>query len=277
MSGRTNNPGQSVTARVLSILAVFEGTLVPQSLAEISAKTGLAQSTAHRLLKELEEWGALQRDARGRYQIGLRLWELGQNAGRQLREIARPYLQDLFSLTQETVHIAIRDGADVLYIDRIYGTRRVPQASRVGGRLPMHATAVGKVVLAYEEEWVREAVLQGLLERRTAFTHVDPLQLRRELEQVRERGYATTGEEVRLGSCSIAVPVFQGTGEIGAGLGIVVATANARQMERHLPAMRGIAKRIETATAKIPLSTLQSAVRTKSLKKTPPMAAGAGN
>ncbi|WP_377010144.1 IclR family transcriptional regulator [Arthrobacter sp. GCM10027362] len=266
MSGRTNNPGQSVTARVLSILAVFEGTLVPQSLADISAKTGLAQSTAHRLLKELEEWGALQRDARGRYQIGLRLWELGQNAGRQLREIARPYLQDLFSLTQETVHIAIRDGADVLYIDRIYGTRRVPQASRVGGRLPMHATAVGKVILAYEEDWVRDSVLQGLLERRTAFTHVDPALLRRELEQVRQQGYAVTGEEVRLGSCSIAVPVFQGTGEIGAGLGLVVATANAHRMERYLPAMRGIARRIETATARIPLSTLQSAVRTKSLK-----------
>ena len=159
MAGRTSQPGQSVTGRVLSILAVFEDSLAPRSLTDLATETGLALSTTHRLLAELEEWGALQRDVNGRYQIGLRLWELGQHAGRQVREIARPLLQDLYSLTQETVHIAIRENTEVLYIDRVYGTRRVPQASRVGGRLPLHATAVGKVLLAYEETWLREAVL----------------------------------------------------------------------------------------------------------------------
>ena len=131
MAGRTSAPGQSVTGRVLSILAVFELSPSARSLSEIAAESGLPQSTAHRLLGELEEWGAVQRDARGRYQIGLRLWELGQHAGRQLRDVVRPFLQDLFGLTQETAHFAIRDGADVLYIDRVYGTRRVPHGNSV--------------------------------------------------------------------------------------------------------------------------------------------------
>src|SRR5690606_20571721 len=217
MAGGVSQPGQTVTGRVLSILAVFERGLAPRSLTEIAAETGLALSTAHRLVKELEEWDALQRDANGRYQIGIRLWELGQHGGRQVRDIARPLLQDLYSLTQETVHIAIRENTDVLYIDRVYGTRRVPQASRVGGRLPLHATAVGKVILAFEEEWVRESVLAQPLVRRTAGTHVDPARLRVELATARERGYAVTRDEVRVGTASIAVPVFQrGDGAVGA-------------------------------------------------------------
>jgi DNA-binding IclR family transcriptional regulator len=109
---------------------------------------------------ELVQWGALDRDAGGRYHVGLRLWEVAQNAGRQLRDTARPFLQDLFSLTQETAHLAVREGHEALYIDRVYSSRRAPRASRVGGRLPLHATAVGKVLLAYEEPWVREAYLR---------------------------------------------------------------------------------------------------------------------
>ena len=77
MAGRTSSPGQSVTSRVLSILAVFEQSASPRSLSEICAESGLPQSTVRRLLGELEEWGAVQRDTRGRNQIGLRLWELG--------------------------------------------------------------------------------------------------------------------------------------------------------------------------------------------------------
>lgn len=262
MAGGITQPGQTVTGRVLSILAVFEKSLAPRSLTEISQETGLALSTTHRLLKELEEWDALQRDAQGRYQIGIRLWELGQHAGRQVREIARPLLQDLYSLTQETVHIAIREGTDVLYIDRVYGSRRVPQASRVGGRLPLHATAVGKAILAHEEEWLRDAVLAQPLESRTPSTHVDPVALRAELAVVRARGYALTVDEVRVGTASIAVPVFQrGDGAIGAGLGLVSGSDQLSQIERHLPALRGIARRIEASVGTFPLRSLLPAAR----------------
>ncbi|GAA1539854.1 DNA-binding IclR family transcriptional regulator [Microbacterium ginsengiterrae] len=261
MAGGTSQPGQTVTGRVLTILELFERSLAPRSLTEISSETGLALSTTHRLVGELEAWGALQRDDNGRYQIGLRLWELGQHAGRHVREIARPLLQDLFTLTQETVHLAVRDRAEALYIDRVYGTRRVPQASRVGGRLPLHATAVGKVLLAFEEPWVREAILSQPLERRTPQTHVDPDALRAELALVRTRSFATSLEETRVGATSIAVPVFQG-GLVAAALGLVTTSDGTSTIERHLPALRGIARRIESSVGGFPLQSLRQDVST---------------
>ena len=261
MAGGVSREGQTVTSRVLSILAVFEGSLAPRTLTEIAQETGLALSTTHRLLGELEDWGALQRDENGRYQIGLRLWELGQHAGRQIRDIARPLLQDLYSLTQESAHLAIREHGDALYIDRVYGSRRVPQASRVGGRLPLHATAVGKVLLAYEDPWLREAVLAQPLESRTPKTHVDPDVLRAELDAIRARGYAVAAEEARLGSASIAVPIFQRDGSIGAALGLVSIAQDASGLERHLPVLRGIARRIENSVGPFPLHSMVPARR----------------
>lgn len=253
---------ESVTQRVLSILAVFEQSLAPRSLTELAEESGLPLSTTHRLVRELEAWDALQRDAQGRYQIGIRLWELGQHAGRQVREIARPLLQDLYSLTQQTAQLAIREHTDVLYIDRVYGTQRVPRRARIGGRLPMHATAVGKVLLAYEAPWVREAVLSQPLERRTPRTLVDPEALRAELDLVRQRGFATTTDEVTIGSSSIAVPVFQrGDGEIGASLGLVSATEEAGSLERHLPVLRGVSRRIEATVGQFPLRSMRPARR----------------
>jgi DNA-binding IclR family transcriptional regulator len=158
----------------------------------------------------------------------------------------------MFSLTGETSQLAVRDGNMALYIDRVYGSKRVPRASRVGGRLPLHATAVGKVILAYSEDWVTDAYLNRPLTTVTGHTHVNPARLRAELAQVREQGYATTQEEVIIGSCSIAVPVFH-TGRLGCSIGLVVPSANAGTMTRHLPVLKGISQRIEAATAHIPL------------------------
>lgn len=240
--------GRTVTSKVLAMLSAFEGGHRALTLSEIAEHAEIPLPTAHRLAGELVGWGALERDARGRYVVGLRLWEVAQSAGRQLRDAARPFLQDLFSLTQETSHLAIREGHEALYIDRVYSSKRVPRASRVGGRLPLHATAVGKVLLAYEEDWFREAYLNRPLELATIRTHVNPRRLEHELAEVREQGYATTLEEVRAGSCSIAVPVRT---EIGnAALGLVMLSTRAAQMTRHLPALQGVARRIEAAAAR---------------------------
>lgn len=244
--------GESVTSRVLRILAAFESGPSALSLTQIAESAGLPLATAYRLVRELTQWGALQKDPAGRYQVGLRLWEVAQQGGRQLRDAARPHLQDLFSLTQETANLAVREGREALYVDRVYGSKRVPRASRVGGRLPLHATAVGKVLLAYEEEWVREAYLTGPLEAPTVRTHIHPRRLADELERIREQGYATTFEEVRPGACSIAVPVLTSPDVVVAALGLSVLSAHAAQMTRHLPAMHGVAKRIAVAVASRP-------------------------
>jgi DNA-binding IclR family transcriptional regulator len=248
--------GRTVTSKVLAILAAFETGPSSRSLTEIAEAAAVPLPTAHRLVGELVHWGALDRDAGGRYHLGLRLWEVAQNAGRQLRETARPFLQDLFSLTQETAHLAVREGHEALYIDRVYSTRRVPRASRVGGRLPLHATAVGKVLLAYEEPWVRAAYLSRTLEAPTRRTHIDPVRLAAELVEIRESGFATTLEEVRAGSCSIAVPVRHRDHPAVAAVGLVMLSPQATQLARHLPALQGVARRIEAAVARYPLEYL---------------------
>ncbi|MGO4857295.1 IclR family transcriptional regulator [Arthrobacter sp. 2MCAF14] len=255
MSGGNREAGRSVTDKVLSVLTAFESQHRPLALTEIAAIAGIPVSTAHRLVGELTEWQLISRTANGRYQLGLRVWELAQNVGRQLRDTAKPFVQELFSLTQETSHIAIRDGNEVLYIERIYDTRRVPQSTRVGGRLPMHNTAVGKVLLAYEEPWVRSAYLDLDLVRATERTITDARALAAELDRTRGRGFATTYGEQSVDTCSIAVPVFH-TGRIGAALGIVVPIARSDSLVRHLPVLKAISARIESATARIPLESL---------------------
>lgn len=245
--------GRTVTSKVLAILGAFESGLASLSLSQIAESADVPLPTAHRLVGELVQWGALDRDGNGRYTVGLRLWEVAQNAARQLRETSRPYLQDLFSLTQETAHLAVREGHEALYVDRVYSSKRVPRASRVGGRLPLHATAVGKVLLAYEEDWLREAYVARGLEARTKHTHVNPVRLLEELRTIRTQGYATTCEEVRAGSCSIAVPIFGLPGHALAAIGLVMRSTDASRMPRYLPVLRGIAKRIEPVVGRMPV------------------------
>src|SRR5690625_3869746 len=167
MAGGSRQPGRSVTSKVLAILSTFEQSRGSLSLTQIAEEANLPLSTAHRLVGELIEAVMLANGPHGKIQLGLKLWSIAQNTGRQLRDTARPFVQDMYSLTAQTSHLAIRDGASSLYIDRVYGPRRVPRASRVGGRLPLHATAVGKVILAFSEPWVAEAYLRRDLE---AFT-----------------------------------------------------------------------------------------------------------
>lgn len=261
MAGGARTPGQSVTSKVLAILAAFEAGPAALSLTDVAQRSGVPLSTTHRIVGELEAWGAVHRDPGGGYRIGMRLWELGQNAGRQMRERARPILQDLFGLTQETTHLAIRSGPDVLYVDRIYSSKRVPRAARVGGRLPLHVSAVGKVLLAHEDEWFRETYLLRDLEALTPRSRVDPAVLRAELRQIVEQGYALAEQEARVESSSIAVPVFRRGGPVGGGVGLVVAAGQGPALTRFLPALRAAAADIERVTAPFALSTILSTFR----------------
>lgn len=265
MAGGTAQHGRSVADKIIAILGVFENTRRSPTLSEVATQARLPLSTAHRLVGELVEGGLLSRGPHGDLQLGLKLWAIAQNTGRQLREIAKPLILDLHTLTKELSQLAVRDGDSALYIERVHGSSRVPRSSRVGGRLPLHTTAVGKVILAFDEPWVRQAYLARSLERRTAHTHVDPVRLSAELDEVKERGYATTHEEVRLGSASIAVPVWH-TGKLGCSIGVVVTTEQNGSLPRHLPALRSISQRLEKATAHVPLATLLGEVKAPHLK-----------
>ncbi|WP_232237326.1 MULTISPECIES: IclR family transcriptional regulator [Actinoalloteichus] len=137
-----------------------------------------------------------------------------------LREVASPFLHDLYAATLDTVHLAVRDGTQVLYVDRLAGRRSVPVVSTIGSRLPLHSTGVGKVLLAHAPDEVQSAVL-GSLTPVTVHTITQPGRLRTQLKDIVTNGYATTVEEMALGACSVAVPLHQGTHVIAA-LGIVV-------------------------------------------------------
>ncbi|MFI8568553.1 IclR family transcriptional regulator [Rhodococcus sp. NPDC078407] len=223
MAGNARDPGVSVAVRLLALLGVFDETTPALTLTELAGGAGLPIATAHRMVRELVEWGALVRAEDGRYVVGRRLWKLGMLAPDQsdLRDIASPFLHDIYGATLATVHLAIRDGDEVLYLDRLAGHASVPAVSRVGARLPLHATGVGKVLLAYAPRDVQERVMHSL-NRITAYTVTQPGQLENELRRVRREGFAQTVEEMTLGACSVAVPVRAGEDRVVAALGIVV-------------------------------------------------------
>jgi DNA-binding IclR family transcriptional regulator len=149
--GSTEWRGRSVISKVVTLLDAFTPSTPELSLGELARTTGLPVSTTYRLVSELVAWGGLERAEGGTgYRIGVRLWEIGALAPRSatLREVALPFLQDLYQATLENVHLAVLDGREALYVDTIAGRGAVPVRSRRGGRLPLHATGVGKVLLA---------------------------------------------------------------------------------------------------------------------------------
>ena len=224
MAGNVAAPGASVSSRLLAVLGAFDEGARQLSLSEISRRSELPLSTTHRLLAELVEWGALRRADDGRYVLGRKMWEIGLLAPIQVevREIASPFLSDVFAATQATVHLAVREGARALYVERLSGHRSVPVVSSVGSRLPLHATGVGKVLLAHAPPAVQAEVLANLT-RVTPYTIDQPGKLRRQLGRVLKDDYATTVEEMSLGACSVAVPIRRGA-DVVASLGIVVAS-----------------------------------------------------
>ena len=222
MAGNVSRPGTTVTGRALALLGAFDEEHRRLTLTELAGRAELPVPTAHRLVGELSEWGALARTSTGEYVVGRRLWDVGLLAPAQsgLRQIASPYLHDLYGATLATVHLAVREGVEVLYLDRLAGNASVPVVSDIGSRLPMHATGVGKVLLAHAPPAVQAEVLRHLT-RITAYTIVQPGTLRRQLGRVLRDDYATTVEEMSLGACSVGVPVRVG-GAVVASVGIVV-------------------------------------------------------
>jgi DNA-binding IclR family transcriptional regulator len=254
MAGRTGAPGRSVTSRALAVLSAFSSATPRLSLSEIATRADLPLTTAHRLLGELTAWGALTRRPDGRYEIGRRLWDLGLLAPVQLelRQVAAPFLLDVHTATRETVHLAVREELHALYVERISGRESTPVVSQVGSRLPLHATGVGKVLLAWAPDEVLERALRAAA-RQTRHTVTEPGRLRREIAEVRRRGYSRTAEEMTLGASSVAVPVTSvrgGSPVVVAALGIVVPS-HRRDILRLVPvlevAARGIGREVERA------------------------------
>ncbi len=237
--------GESVTGRVLRVLDAFSAERPELSLTELSRRAALPLTTAHRLVAELVCWGALERAEDGRYRIGLRLWEVGALAprGLGLRESAMPFLEDLYEVTRQNVQLAVLDGTEVVYLERISGRGAVNVITRVGGRLPLHATGVGLVLLAHSDPELQEQVLASPLKRYTAKTMSSPDELRRVLAEVRRTGVAVSDGQIELIALSVAAPVRGPRGDVVAALSVVVpaGTSDARA---HVPVVRAAARGI---------------------------------
>ena len=243
----------TVAARVLDLLAAFSASHPRLTLSELADRAGLPLSTAHRLVGELTAWGALERGDDNRYRVGLRLWEVGALAprGLGLRETAMPFLEDLYEVTRENVQLAVLDGTEVVFVERLSGRAAVHVLTRVGGRLPLHATGVGLVLLAHADPELRERVLSRPLRRYTAKTMCDPARLREALATVRTTGVAISDRQIELVSLSVAAPVRGPGGDVVAALSVVVPAAGTNP-HTYVPAVRAAARGISRALADAP-------------------------
>jgi DNA-binding IclR family transcriptional regulator len=218
--------GRSVASKVVSLLDAFIVGDFELSLNELARRTGLPLSTAYRLAGELVEWGGLERAEGGGYRLGLRLLEVGSRAPRSatLNELVVPFMQDLFVATRENVHLAVLDGREALYVERVTGLQSISVKSRRWGRMPLHATGVGKVLLAYAPAAFVDVLIAEGLARYTPYTIVAPGHLRRSLAEIRRTGVGVAHEEMTLGRVSVAAPLFDVVGRVVAAMSIVVPT-----------------------------------------------------
>ncbi|MFJ3800795.1 IclR family transcriptional regulator [Streptomyces sp. NPDC090088] len=239
---------RSAPDRLLAVLAAFDHGHPALSLTDISRRAGLTLTTAHRLVGALTAWGALERDADGFYHVGLRLWELAALAprGLALRQIALPYLEDLYESTHENVQLAVRDGAEVVYIEWLSGRSAVGVHIRVGARWPLHATGVGLALLAHEAPGFQEEYCAGPLAAFTPYTLTDPARLRRSLAEVRRTGVAVSSRQVTDDALSVAAPVRGAAGRVAAAVSVVVPQADA-EVPALVPAVRLAARGISRA------------------------------
>ncbi|MCW2869800.1 IclR family transcriptional regulator [Actinacidiphila oryziradicis] len=242
-------PGERTAAnRLLAVLDAFDLRSPSLSLTDISRRADLPLATAHRLVGTLTGWGALERDESGSYHIGLRLWELAALAprGLGLRQAAMPFLEDLYEATHENVHLAVRDGLEVVYTERISGRSAVGVRSQVGARWPLHATGVGLALLAHCDAGFQERVCGGTLTSFTPHTVTAPARLRRMLAEVRRTGCAVSDRQITDDALSVAAPVQGPRGDVVAAVSVVVHVKDAHTPAL-IPAVRLAARGISRA------------------------------
>ena len=229
---------RSVTARAFAVLDSFDAKHRRQSLTSISRRTDLPLTTVHRLVHELEKNSALVRGSDGGYEIGSKIWRLGILASvhSELREVALPYMEDVYELGNVAVQIAVLDGLRCLVVERIAGSRTMSVVSKPGARLPLHATGVGKVLLAFGSQELQSAVLNSL-DRYTDKTITDADKLNSQLETIRSQGFAHTHEELAAGATSVAFPLRGKGGKVIAALGMV-SPSDSTEISRLVPSMQ---------------------------------------
>jgi DNA-binding IclR family transcriptional regulator len=222
LAGNSGEHGQSVASRLLRIIDAFDADAPELGLAEIGRRTGLPPATLHRLLGELVRHGAIERTGSGRYAVGLRLWEIGQLAPRAARvdEVCMPFLADLYEATHGTLHLAVRQDREALYVVAIPDHHPVRPLVRAGTRVPLTSPGVGEVLLAHAVPELVEQVL-GTGSSRPAN------RLRRRLAEIRRSGVAVARD---ARSVVVAAPLYGAPNRVVAALSVAVRPSHANRV-----------------------------------------------
>ena len=227
MAGNSRYPRRSVISKISAILLAIadEGGL---TLTEIGARSALPLSTVHRLANELVDWQVLERDTEGVFRTsppfrnpGCRCLRVVEPTAEGMRAWAAPAMEDLFRVTGLPVRAGLLEGAEVAYIEKAEVSRPISRAV-AAARLPAHATALGKVILAFSPTPTVDSILRGPLRRYTATTQTDPHQIRLAFRLIRASRFAVCDRELDDTWCSIAAPVLGPRGRLPCALEVRV-------------------------------------------------------
>jgi len=243
------SPTVQVIERIFSVIDVLASKEESVSLKEISEKTGLHPSTTHRILNDLTIGRYVDRPEAGSYRLGMRLLELGNLVKGRLnvRDAALTPMRELHKLTQQPVNLSMRQGDEIVYVERAYSERSGMQVVRaIGGRAPLHLTSVGKLFLAVDDlQRVRAYATRTGLSGHTRNSITQLAVLERELSKARQYGFARDNEELELGVRCMAAGIYDDQSHLVAGLSI--SAPADRLDENWLPKLQTTANEISNA------------------------------
>ena len=242
----TSRTAIQVLDRMMSLLDALADSDEAQSLKRLSELTDLHPSTAHRILNDMVACRLVERADSGTYRLGLKLLELGNlvKARLSVRDAAQLPMRALHKLTGQTVNLSVRQGDEIVYIDRAYSERSGMQVVRaIGGRAPLHLTSVGKLFLADDDAVkLKSYVSKTGLNGHTQNSISDLTQLEKELDLVKSLGHARDDEELELGVSCMAAAILDDTGKLVAGLSLSAPTE--RMQDEWLKSLKDTAMQI---------------------------------
>ncbi|MEP7089861.1 MAG: IclR family transcriptional regulator [Nocardioidaceae bacterium] len=235
--------------RILESFGSAGGTL---TVSEVARRSGLHVATASRLVEELVSHGLLERDEQRQVRVGVRLWELGWRASPTLglREAAMPFMEDLHAVVGHHAQLGVLEGEEVLFVERLAAPGAVPNHTRVAGRLPLHASSSGLVLLAHAGTDLQDRIFEGPFQVFTEHTLDSASGLRAVLAGVRREGFALCAGHINAEATGIAVPLLDARGSVVAALSVIVpndATARAK-----IPALQAAARGIARSLRRPP-------------------------
>jgi DNA-binding IclR family transcriptional regulator len=244
--------GDSGADRFVRVLATFTPNRTSQTASEIGRRARLPSSTAHRIVGDLVRAGLLERDDRHQVRIGLRLWELTTRSSRalRLRQLALPFMERVQAQVREHTQLVVLEQEEALCVERLSAPGAGENITRIAGRLPLHASSSGLILLAFGDRELQVKVLSRPLLKLTADTVTDPARLRRLLSDIRREGHVIAPGYVSAVSTGVATPIHDRTGEVVASLSTILPREAGTDIA--LRELKSASREISDELAKLP-------------------------